>query len=76
MCGPAWDDVHETYALALVLREEGLHDAAIAHALGIGEASVAPLLAAARAELARLAHLADLERRAEGGTRRRPLRRG
>jgi predicted transcriptional regulator len=69
MCGPEWDDVHETYALALVLREEGLHDAAIAHALGIDEASVAPLLAVARAELA------DIERRAEAGTRGRPLRR-
>ena len=76
MCGPEWDDVHQTYALALVLREEGLHDAAIAHALGIDEGAVAPLLAVARIELARLAHLAELERRAGGGTRGRPLRRG
>ena len=43
----------ETYALALRLRAEGLGDDAIARVLEIESASVGPLLALARAKLAR-----------------------
>jgi hypothetical protein len=45
--GDEADELYETYALALVLRDEGLDDAAIAHAFELDEAAVAPLLATA-----------------------------
>jgi DNA-directed RNA polymerase specialized sigma24 family protein len=54
----------ETYALALRLRAEGLGDDAIARVLEIEAESVGPLLALARAKLAKLEQLP--EQRSEG----------
>jgi DNA-directed RNA polymerase specialized sigma24 family protein len=58
----------ETYALALRLRAEGLGDDAIARVLEIEAESVGPLLALARAKLAKLEQLPEQlpEQRSEG----------